>query len=200
MTDFNPYAAPEAEPGEGPHPSGDAGVWRDGDILVMTKDADLGDRCVKCGAPCNGWRLKRSLSWHSGFWYLPPIVTVFLCFTVFFCVPLVLYFAVMMFVQQIATIYVPLCPRHRGKRRLGIACSFAISMLGLTLILAGIAVEGKVIVDVFGGSGAALVLGGLVYGTVSSQPVVVKRIDQEFVWLKKASPAYLVTLPAWSSL
>jgi hypothetical protein len=50
-----------------------AGVWREGSTLVMSKDALLPDRCVKCNAFTTG-RLKRKLSWHPPAYYLLLIV------------------------------------------------------------------------------------------------------------------------------
>ena len=84
MSEFNPYAAPRADVSFGRTPAGDdAGVWKSGKLLVMTKDAALPDRCVRCNQPADGPRLRRNLSWHPAAWYvllaisplLPPFRT-----------------------------------------------------------------------------------------------------------------------------
>lgn len=63
MSDFNPYAAPESEVSYGPSPLDTQwDLWRDGSILVMRKEAELPDRCVKGNLPAHGYRLKRRLS------------------------------------------------------------------------------------------------------------------------------------------
>ena len=61
----------------------DTGVWRDGDILVMHKEAVLPDRCIKCNAPCNGYRLKRNLSWHRPAWFLLIFISLWIYLIVF---------------------------------------------------------------------------------------------------------------------
>src|SRR5882762_3300178 len=59
-----------------PPPPTIGGIWRDSSTLVMTKDASLPDRCVKCNAPANGLRLKRRLAWHSPVLYLLIVLAV----------------------------------------------------------------------------------------------------------------------------
>ena len=73
MSDVNPYAAPQggspfgANPNQpqwqAPAPAAEAGVWRDGRLLVMHKSAQLPDRCVKSNQPADG-RLLRKMYWH----------------------------------------------------------------------------------------------------------------------------------------
>ena len=46
------------------------GVWRDKATLIMSKDAQLPARCIKCNAPATGARLKKKLSWHHPAIYL----------------------------------------------------------------------------------------------------------------------------------
>ena len=50
--------------------SGGYGVWRQGDRIVATRDSDLGDACVKCGAPAEGWRWNKTLYWHEPWVYI----------------------------------------------------------------------------------------------------------------------------------
>src|SRR5258706_76322 len=48
---------------------GDAAIWRDKKVLVLGVRAALPDRCIKCNAPAEGSRLKRTLYWHPPGWY-----------------------------------------------------------------------------------------------------------------------------------
>ena len=48
MPEFNPYAAPVTDI---TRPALEGEIWRDGKVLVMTRQAWLPDRCVKCNAP-----------------------------------------------------------------------------------------------------------------------------------------------------
>lgn len=66
--DVNPYAPPRASIG-GVGSQAPEGVWRDGKTLVVSHDADLPDRCVKCNQRADGYRLKRRLAWHPSGWY-----------------------------------------------------------------------------------------------------------------------------------
>src|SRR5947209_4833751 len=52
-----------------------AGVWHSGKDVVAAKGASFPDRCVKCNAPCHGWRLKRNLYWY------PPYVFLLILFS-----------------------------------------------------------------------------------------------------------------------
>src|SRR5262245_24349515 len=47
---------PDSRPGHG--------IWRDGNRLVMSKDAELPYVCIKTNQPADGW-LRRKLYWHS---------------------------------------------------------------------------------------------------------------------------------------
>src|SRR4051812_44962371 len=72
MPEFNPYAAPKTPlaPSSRKQMPVEEGLWADGKVLVMTKSAELPDLCIKCGAPAEGYRLKRNLMWHPPAWYL----------------------------------------------------------------------------------------------------------------------------------
>lgn len=185
--DFNPYAAPSAKIGSKPVPPG-FGLWREGDVLVMRKEAELPDRCVKCNAPADGYRLKRKLGWHHPAFYLIILVA------------LLLYVIVALCVRKTATVQVPLCEDHRSRRKRTILLGWLFSLGGLAAMIAGIALSSDP--GATGGLAAALIPTGflvlivaLVWSIVASQPVVPLKIDQQFVWLKKVCPAFLDSLP-----
>jgi hypothetical protein len=58
---------------EGAAPSG-VGIWRQGRRLVTRSETPFPDRCVKCNAPANGFRLKRVLYWSH-----PAYLLLLLC-------------------------------------------------------------------------------------------------------------------------
>ena len=190
MEDSNPYAAPQhdvvidallAEPGNG--------VWRDGKLLVMRKEAVLPDRCVKCNLPAGGIRLKRKLSWHHPAYYLLILASIWI------------YIIVALIVRHTAKIEIGLCEIHRRKRWNAIAISWLSVLSGIGAIVAG-----GILSDAPRGAasslapwlllgGIALFLGGLIYAAVAVPPVAPQKIDKEYVWLKKIDPAYLDEFP-----
>jgi len=185
VDDFNPYAAPEAgvsssrlatEADEG------RGVWRDGKILVMVKIARLPSRCVKCNAPTTN-RLKRSLSWHNPALYL-----------MIFFPGLLFYVIVASIVRKTAKIEVPLCEEHRARRSKGILIAWLISLAGIALCFAPAFGNDERLVGLVV-AGVAMIIGGMIFGSLRSQVVVPKKIDATHVWLKKIGEAYLADLP-----
>src|SRR5438105_3427660 len=102
-----------------PPPPAIGGIWRDKSTLIMTKDASLPDRCVKCNAPANGLRLKRRLAWHS------PVLYLLILFAT------LIYVMLAAMLSKRATVYLGLCCEHFQRRRQQKA-------VGLLLLAAGI--------------------------------------------------------------
>ncbi len=187
MQDFNPYEAPKTDLLI-PREIGEVGVWRDGALLVMSKDAELPDRCIKCDAPAEGWRLKRKLSWHPPAYYLLILLHV------------VIYVIVALIIRNKATLYIPLCPEHRRKRRRSIAIAWALCLTGIGAFVTGISGQGRMqdtITPFLLAGGALTFLAGLICAIPASQTVTPKKIDKQYVWLKKVSPELLAGLPSW---
>ena len=195
MNEFNPYAAPVTDLNM-PRATGESGVWRDGPLLVMSKEAELPDRCLKCNAPALGWRLKRNLSWHPQGYFVILLISP------------ILYIIVALIVRKTAQIYAPLCPDHRRVRRRRIALAWIFSLLGPALAIAGgagsegvrgIAGEqvGTVFTIVLVVGGVVMLVAGLVLAVLASQVALPKKIDKRFVWLQKVSPDLVASLPSW---
>ncbi len=178
MSDFNPYAAPKSEIVEQKR----EGLWRDGLLLVIGKGTELPDRCLRCNEPAHGYRLKRTFSWHKPAWYLLVLFN------------LIIYIIVAMCVRWTAKVSAPFCPRHRSMRRRAIALGWLGSLAGISLVILGASSPDYAIVIVVG---VCLFLGSLIFGVIASQLVVPKKIDENFVWLKKVSPVFLATVPDW---
>lgn len=183
MNEFNPYAPPEAAiTPQQLHLAEEGGLWRDGPLLVMRKGAELPDRCLRCNAPAEGYRLKRKLSWHRRFWYLIVFFNLFI------------YIIVALIVRSTAKVAAPICPAHRSQRRRAIAVGWVVSLAGIGLFGFGLANpdHGWVIL-----LGLVVLFFGLFYGILRSQLVIPKLIDKHFVYLKKVSPDFLEPLPEW---
>src|SRR5262245_50781288 len=105
---------------EGIQPVG-VGVWRHFSQLVMTKDAQLPDRCTMCNNPANGFRLKRYLYLHSSAWYL------------LICAGLLFYAIAALIVRKKASIEIGLCPTHVQKRKRAIAITWL--LVGVSILV-----------------------------------------------------------------
>lgn len=157
-----------------------AGVWRDKSRLVMTRDALLPDRCVKCNVPTTG-RLKRKLSWHH-----PAIYLIIL-------VALLIYLIVAMVLRKTATVEIGLCDEHRAKRRRNIMTTWILAVLGVGGFFLGAMTEDATYV-LFG---LAALVAAVIFGLAMVRPVTPHKIGDRFVWLRGVNREYLDELPQW---
>ncbi|MBC7821449.1 MAG: hypothetical protein IAG10_31565 [Planctomycetaceae bacterium] len=167
------------------------GVWRDGGVLVMCKDADLPARCVKTNESTDR-TLRRQLYWHEPLYYLIAVLLG----------PLI-YVIVALIVRKTADINVGLSPAGFSSRRWGIAIGWLSFLLGAVLFFVGVANSAPnrnpnnnwwiaCVAGLVGG------LVGIIVGVVKSRVVTPTKITDSHVWLKGVHPEYLATLPLWS--
>ncbi len=150
-----------------PPPPAIGGIWRDKSTLVMTKDASLPDRCVKCNAPANGVRLKRRLAWHSPVLYLLIFLAV------------LIYVILAGMLSKRATVYLGLCNEHFQRRRKQKAIGWLLLAIGVVGPILAIAYD----YPMLGLLGFAVFLFAVVWLVVVSRVVVVRKIDDQLVWL-----------------
>jgi hypothetical protein len=156
-------------------------VWRSKALLVMTKQAALPDRCIKCNAP-TAERLKRKLQWHPPALYLLILISI------------LVYAIVAMVVRKTATVHVGLCNEHRESRKLSMIITVFLVVVAVLSAIAGVQFEtpGLVLAAV------AFVLGAAIYGSISLRVVVPTKIDEHFVWIKGVNTNYLQEFPEWN--
>jgi hypothetical protein len=156
-------------------------VWRSKALLVMTKQAALPDRCIKCNAP-TAERLKRKLQWHPPALYLLILISI------------LVYAIVAMVVRKTATVHVGLCNEHRESRKLSMIITVFLVVVAALSAIAGVQFEtpGLVLAAV------AFVLGAAIYGSISLRVVVPTKIDEHFVWIKGVNTNYLQEFPEWN--
>jgi DNA-directed RNA polymerase subunit M/transcription elongation factor TFIIS len=168
---------PDSRPGHG--------LWRQGNQLVMTKDAQLPYVCIKTNRPADAW-MRRNLYWHRPWIYLLILLSVWM------------YIIVALIVRQSAKIQVPLCRERIARRRWTIAAAWLAVVGGIVMMIIGFASgnnrpsDGLVALILIG---VFVSLAGAIAGAVLARIVVPARITKEYVWLKGAHPDYLASLP-----
>ena len=158
-----------------------AQVARRGKQLVMSHDAQLPDRCIKCNSSEGVTQLTRKLSWHS-----PAIYAVIL-------LNILIYAIVATIVSKKATIRVGLCDRHRKRRQIGLALMWSSVLFLLLSIGFAIADASPWLIL----AGLVVLLAGLIAGGIMAYVVTPARIDLDYIRLKGVCPAYLAELPVW---
>lgn len=157
-------------------------LWRTGKRLVTRSETVFPDRCVKCNAPANGFRLKRVLYWQHPAYYLLLIINVLILIIV------------VLIVRKKATVHIGLCDRHRAARKQGMIIGWTSLLVGIVLIIAGaLANSGWTAV-----AGGGLLLVGGIYGAVRARTVAAAKIDKQNVWISGCHKDFLAELPEWS--
>ena len=152
------------------------GAWKFAKDIVMNRDVDLPDRCVKCNNPAGGYRLKRKLSWHTPWIYALLISPV-------------IYIIVAMVVSKRATIEIGLCPAHRQRRSMWIMIAWACFGVGVGCFF----LVGKF--PIFALFGAILVLAALIISVTVPKVIQAQKTDDKQVWFRGAGNNYLDTFP-----
>ncbi len=161
------------------------GLWRKGNILVMHKNVQLPDRCVKSNAPTNR-RLKRNLSWHHPAIFLSILIS------------LLIYIILALVLRKTANIYIGLSDEWFARRRNAIAVGWLSALAGIAMFVIGIAaIERSDILPWLILVGIFVFFFGLIWGLVRARMVSPERISDEYVWLKGVHPEFLADLPPW---
>jgi len=155
-------------------------IWRNNSVLVMTKEALLPNRCIKCNAPADE-QLKRKLTWHHPALYLLALAS------------LLIYIVVALVVRKTATVNVGLCEDHSSARRRNILINWALGLTSVAGFTAAVMFEDGSLAVL----GAVLLLATAIYGIVTLRVVVPTKIDDYFVWLKGINGSYLQEFPEW---
>ena len=180
MDAINPYAPSRASlAGASVDTAEVGGTWRDGAILVLSREASLPSRCVKCNEPAEEPTRKRRLYWHNPWLY------------VLVAVNLIIYAIVAAIVRKKAVVAPGLCSMHKKRRRTGIAIAWAILLAGVAFIAMGAA---KGSAGGLGG-GMILMLVAILVGIFTSRILRANRIDAKYVRLKGCGAPFLDSMP-----
>jgi DNA-directed RNA polymerase subunit RPC12/RpoP len=160
------------------------GLWRKKKQIVTVSETVFPDRCVKCNAPANGFRLKRILYWQH-----PAYLLLLLC-------NLLILLIVVLIVRKKAIVHIGLCEKHRAQRKVGLAVGWTGALGGIVLIIGGVAFKSGWTVL----AGVAAFLFGCIYGGIRASTVAATKITKENVWIRGARREFLDTLPEWPGL
>ncbi|MEO1295939.1 MAG: hypothetical protein AAFW75_09065 [Cyanobacteria bacterium J06636_16] len=166
--------------------SNSEGIWRSGNLLVMQRDAELPDRCIKTNQPANGRRFKATLYWHH-----PAIYFVLL-------INLIVYLVVAIIVRKKATVYFGVTEETLRKRRRTILWSCSVGLAGIVLFFAAFSLQSESVMGTLVFLGFSLILGGLIGGIIKATLVRVARMEDEYIWLRGVNKDYLALLPEWN--
>jgi hypothetical protein len=155
-------------------------IWQSKSVLVMTKQALLPDRCVKCNASTQH-KLKRNLRWHH------PLLYAVIFGGVLFYVILALV------LSKTATINVGLCETHSAARKRDIVITWIVVLLSFACFYFAVSMEAMSFFFV----GLILFLGAVIYGSIKARVVAPKKIDDQYVWLTGVDADYLQEFPEW---
>ena len=155
-------------------------VWQSKSLLVMTKQAQLPDRCIKCNAP-TPHKLKRSLRWHH------PALYILIFGGMLF------YIILALCLSKNATINVGLCETHSATRKRDILITWLLILTSFASFYLAAVVEEPMLFLV----GVGLFLGGVIYGIVKARVVAPRKIDHQLVWLTGVNGDYLKQFPQW---
>jgi hypothetical protein len=174
----NPYAPSRASLAGG-DVRNSTGVWRSENIVIVAREADLPERCVKCNDPADEPTRKRKVYWHHPGFYAVLLINA------------ILYIIVAMIARKTASLHPGLCARHKQKRLLGICIGWGGFILGSSAMVMAWGSN-------HAGAGLLLLfatLGLIITGMIMSRIVYAKRIDERYVLLKGCGEAFLEGLP-----
>ncbi|HTL59122.1 MAG TPA: DUF4339 domain-containing protein [Candidatus Limnocylindrales bacterium] len=158
-------------------------LWRDKKRVVTRSETTFPDRCIKCNAPANGFRLKRVIYWQHPAYYLLLLLN------------LLILIIVVLIVRKKAIVHIGLCEAHRARRKLGLFIGYG-SLLGGVLVMIGGAVfdSGKMAL-----AGLLLLLVGGILGAIIASTINAAKIDKEYVWITGCNRDFLANLPEWDA-
>jgi hypothetical protein len=162
-----------------PGPPVTGGVWREGKTLVMSKDASLPDHCVKCDAPAK-FHLTRRMSWHH-----PALFLLLL-------LAWILYLILALVLRKQATVSLGLCEEHYQRRKKMLTVGWVMFAIGLVSPVLGFSTDYPGIALL----GILLLLISIIWLSIVTRVVTVKKIDDHFVWLTGLNENYLARFPS----
>ncbi|MDX2212036.1 MAG: hypothetical protein SFY66_01985 [Oculatellaceae cyanobacterium bins.114] len=162
------------------------GLWRSGNLLVVHPDVQLPDRCIKTNQPAYGKRFRAVLYWHHPAIYLLILVN------------LMIYVVVALIVRKKAVVYLGITEAALQQQKKLLLRCWIVGIAGAILLISALALPSAQVNQWTVFWGVALMVSGLLWGIIGSRLVGAERIENEYVWIRGVSPAYLADLPQWN--
>ena len=158
----------------------DAGVWKDGDVLVFRKGSELPARCVLCGGPFHV-RIDHTYYWHPPGYYFLVLLN------------LLIYAIAAMVVRKRADVQLTLCREHAERRRRGMYVGAATALALVPALVIGFRYEQTLFVTL------GLLLTGTIIAIQLRRLPTAAFIDESLVRLKGVDRSFLLPLPPYGS-
>lgn len=186
--DANPWQTPPVAT-QLPRGSGE-GIWRDGQLLVVQKQATLPPTCVKSNTPAHQL-IERTFHWHEPWIYLLALLPVFV------------YLVVALAMRKKHELSVPMSEEASQARSKLIAFGWTMGVGGTLLATAGVfamLLEGLNLIEMSWAIaaviiGTLLVMAGVVVGSKASWILRPKKMTTDMTWFSGAHPDFLLSLP-----
>lgn len=158
--------------------------WRDGSLLVLRRQAQFPDRCVKSNGPADGNRVRLSLSCYppNALWARLGGRLVFL--------------VVALSSREDITLDVGISRNWMMRRQWTLVLTWSLAAVGLALVIASnpLAGPGKQDLGLLF-TGAALFVGGVLGALMRGRIVSVAKRTNEYIWLDGVHREFLSVLP-----
>jgi len=165
------------------------GIWRDGNRLVVHKQAELPPICVKTNEP-SARNIKRKYYWHHPSVFLAILINI------------LIYVILALVLRKQHTLEVPVSEETASKRRNGIAIGWALSLSGVALFfgamffLLSATPQSNAAIGVVGLFLAAfLLIAGCIVGGGAAAVIQPKKMTESATWFKGAHSDYLARFP-----
>jgi hypothetical protein len=155
-------------------PPADSSLWRNSDLLVIGKEVELPQRCMKCNSS-DGVTLKVLNLSHVGKYNFVFLLLGFIFYRTY-------------------KIPVTLCSRHhlsgQGTTK---KVSILLMVMGALAFIYGLSTSSAV--PMIGG--CVIIVVGIVLLVMGSGSFAIARRDESHIWLKGVDAQYLAALPQW---
>lgn len=174
----NPYAPPGASLIRDANEDS-PGIWREGKLLIVEKDAQLPSRCIRCNAEVSEPARERKIYWHSPWLYLLILVNI------------IVYAIGALIARKTAKVNPALCPTHHRNRLLVLWLGFSSAVLLFILTFFAFVND----YPLAGGLCVLAFLIALITVSVKGRIFLPVKITKEEARIKGCGEAFLDSLP-----